>query len=300
MTAPDPRGRGLDPAHILGVVAQAARSGQIQAAHPAAEPGCYHVRLPSRRDARDASAALTRVGYQIARPGGTGHRDLLVTGWSPAGLESRLTAMRAVLSPLASEPATTAAAVIDAVRRLPAGSPADPDTMLAGARVQLRARVSARSGIHAPRNPAILPADLGSALRLRAARALETGIDDLVERHLRVAGHALALFSSLRPQMNGDRARDTAIRQAAITFHLTRSPARESAALLHGTVRPPSLSVPPAPRPASRPRAVPGHAAVREFPAPATRGAASPDPALPPMDRTGARHLPASRPRPHR
>jgi len=299
MTAPDPRGRGLDPGHILGVVAQAAGSGQIQAAHPAAEPGCYQVRLPSRRDARDASSALTRVGYRIARPGGTGHRDLLVTGWSPAGLESRLTAMRAVLCTLASEPAATAAAVIDAARRLPAGSPADPDTMLAGARVQLRARVGARSGIHAPRNPAILPADLGSALRLRAARALETAIDDLVERHLRVAGHALAVFSSLRLQMNGDRARDTAIRQAGITFHLTSSPASDSTALLHGTVRP-SLGMPSAPRPASRPRAVPGQAAVREFPAAATRGAASPDPALPPMGRLGGRHLPPSRPRPHR
>ena len=299
MTAPDPRGRGLDPVHILGVVAQAASSGHLQAAHPAAEPGCYRVRLPSRRDARDASAALTRVGYQIA-PDGTGHRALVVTGWSPSGLEARLTAMRAILCTLASEPAATGAAVIDGVRRLPAGSPADPDTMLAGARVQLRARVGARSGIHAPHNPAIWPADLGSALRLRAARALETAIDDLVERHLRVAGHALALFSSLRPQMSGDRARDTAIRQAAITFHLTGSPARDSAALLHGTVRPPSLSAPPAPRPASRPQAVPGQAAVREFPAPAARGGASPDPALPPMGRIGGRHLPASRPRPHR
>ena len=82
------------------------------------------------------------------------------------------------------------------------------------------------SGIHAPHDPAVFPADRGNALRLRAARALETAIDDLVERHLRVAGHALPLYQSLRLRTTEDQAKDTAIRRASVMYHLPADGAR--------------------------------------------------------------------------
>ncbi len=137
--------------------------------------------------------------------------------------------MRAVLYQLNDSPAVTAVAVIERFRRLPATSPAGPGTsLLAEARGQLVAWVSGRSGIHAPHNPAILPADVGNALRLRAAWALENAIDDLIERHLRVAGHALPLFQSLRLRITEDHAKDTAIRWATVTCHLTASTGQDT------------------------------------------------------------------------
>src|ERR1035438_1605419 len=89
MAAPDPRERGLDPAHILSVTNQATSGGRGRAGRAVAAHGSVRVCLPSRRAAGDVSAALTRVGYQVARIDGTGHRDLLVTGWKPARLEPR-------------------------------------------------------------------------------------------------------------------------------------------------------------------------------------------------------------------
>ena len=151
---------------------------------------------------------------------------MVVTGWSPAGLDSRLTAMRAVLHQLADNPSLTAQAVIERFREPARRSQPSPragrEDPRAGAKPAAppgwpRARAFTR-----PVHPAVLPADAGIALRLRAAGVLEQAIDDLIDRHLRVAGHALALFCSLRQQMDDGRAQNTAIRRAGITFHLRR------------------------------------------------------------------------------
>jgi hypothetical protein len=118
--------------------------------------------------------------------------------------------------------------VIEQFRSLPPGSPARRDSsLLAKAGAELRAWVADRSGVHAPHDPAIIPADTGNALRLRATRALESAIDDLVERHLRVAAHDLPLYQSLRLHTTEGQAKDTAIRRASVTYHL---PTTESAA----------------------------------------------------------------------
>jgi hypothetical protein len=226
MTAPDSREQGLDPAHILGVTNEAVRPrGQVALA--VATPDGIRICLRSRRAASDAHAALARLGYQVGRGDSTGRRDLLVTGWSAAGLESRLTAMRAVLYQLHDSPSATAGAVIERFRCLPLGSPARyGSSLLADARAQLVAAVMHRSGIHVPHDPAFQPTDLSIALRLRAAWALETAIDGLVERHLRVASHALPLFQSLRLHTTEDQARDTALRRASVIYHLSASSAQ--------------------------------------------------------------------------
>ncbi len=302
MAAPDPRERGLDPAHILSVTNHATSGGRGHAGRAVAAHGSVRISLPSRRAASDAGVALTRVGYQVARIDGTGHRDVLVTGWSAAGLESRLAAMRAVLHQLDASPAVTAAAVVERVRRLPAGSPAQPDTsVLAEARAQLRAWVSGRSGIHAPHDPAIVPADRGNALRLRVAWTLEAAIDDLVERHLRVAGHALPLFDSLRQHTTDDRAAKTAIRRAGITFHLGASPAQDSSALLQRASRSPGTG----PRSSAADTgggapAGPAQLAASGFPRPVTDAVRAADAPAVPSAGPGGRHFPASRPGPRR
>ena len=223
MTAPDLRERGLDPAHILSVTSQAI-TGRGQAGLAIAASDGIRMCFRSRQAASKASAALARVGYQVTRTGGSRRRDLLVTGWSAGALESRLDAMRAVLYQLSGNPAATADTVIERFRSLPAGSPARRDTsLLAEAHAQLRGWVISHSGIHAPYDPAITPADVGNALRLRAARALESAINDLAERHLRVAAKALPLYQSLRLQTTEDQAKDTAIRRASVMYHLPAS-----------------------------------------------------------------------------
>ena len=230
MTSADSRERGLDPAHILGVTNQAVRQrGQVSLA--VATSDGIRICLRSRRAASDAHAALTRVGYQVVRGDSTSRRDLLVTGWSAAGLEARLAAMRAVLYQLHDSPNATAGAVIERFRSLPPGSPARRDgSLLAEADTQLLASVTRRSGIHMPHDPAFQPADLGIALRLRAARTLENAIDDLIERHLRVAAHALRLFQSLRLHTTEDQARETALRRASVFHHLSTSPEQDPSA----------------------------------------------------------------------
>jgi hypothetical protein len=134
----------------------------------------------------------------------------------------------------------------------------------------LRGWVSARSGIHAPRDPAVQPADVGIALRLRAAATLEQTIDDLIERHLRVAGYALGLFSFLRQRMDGNRAQATAIRWTGITFHISAPSAQDSTPLLLDKGRLPQ----PGPSLAAGPAVgLPGRRtplAGREFPGPLT------------------------------
>jgi len=292
MATPDLRERGLDPAHILSVASQAIGSGHGHASRATATPGGLRVYLSSRLAADGAAPALTRVGYQVARINGTGHRDLLVTGWSSDGLESRLTAMRAVLHRLDGNPGSTADAVIERVRRLPA----HPETrVLADARTQLQAWVSACSGIHAPRNPAIMPADTGNALRLGLAHTLENAIDDLVERHLRVAGHALPLFLSLRQHTTEAQAKEAAIRRAGIIFHLNATPPGAAAPVQH-PAQPPG---PGAPSPGHqtgtpRPPGGPARQASSGFPSPLP--GAVPGTGAVPAGRPAGGRFPASRP----
>jgi len=238
MTVTDPYPAGLDPAHILAIC-EYATSGRPGLAVGARDGMC--VCLPSRRAARSARAALARVGYHLTADPGPRGRDLVVTGWNPAGLETRLNAMRAVLYQLAENPSLTARAVIERFRCLPGAAqlPRSGLGVLDEARAELRSWVFARSGIHAPRPPAVLPHDVGAALRLGTVGVLEQAIDDLIERHLRVAGHALALFCSLREQMDVGRAQDTAIRCAGITFHLGGTADQDSTPPLQSALRSP-------------------------------------------------------------
>ena len=106
--------------------------------------------------------------------------------------------------------------VIDRYRCLSARSPGSRlgIAALAQAHEELRAGVATRCGIHAPCDPAALPADTGSALRLRAIWVLEHAIDDLIERHLRIARRALTLLRTLRQNATDGSAQEAAIRQA--------------------------------------------------------------------------------------
>jgi hypothetical protein len=155
-----------------------------------------------------------------------------VTAWGMVALEIRLHKMRLVLRDLARDPAPVASAVIARIRRAPSeADAAGPDAgVLAELRMQIHAWVSARSGIHAPHDPAIIPADPDLAVRLRAAWTLETAIDDLAGHHLHVAGHAAGLFAALRHDLGDDRAHDTAVRQAAAAFPASNPPAHDPAA----------------------------------------------------------------------
>jgi hypothetical protein len=253
MTVTDPYPAGLDPAHILAIC-EHATGGRPGLAVGARDGMC--VCLPSRRAARRARAALGRVGYRVADDSGPRGRDVVVTGWNVAGLESRLAAMRVVLHQLAENPSPTARAVIERFRGLPvaAQSPRSGLGVLDEARAGLRSWVSARSGIHAPRPPAVLPPDVGVALQLGTANVLEQAIDDLIERHLRVSGHALALFCSLRKQMDIGRAQDVAIRWAGITFRLGETADQDSTPLLQAALRFPGDDAAPDQQLGSRPR----------------------------------------------
>jgi len=282
MSAPELRERGLDPAHILSVANQAISGVRGSAARAVATADSVRVCPPSRRAAADAAAALTRLGYQVARIDGTGGRDVRVTGWSAAGLESRLDALRTVLHQLDASPANTAAAVIQQVRQHPASSPALQDAeALAAASAQLRAWVFSRSGIHALHDPAILPADLGNTLRLRAAWRLESAVDGLVERHVQVAERALRLFRSLRQYGTDDQAGRTAVHRAGLTTGSTF----------------------PAPGSVRRAARTPGQSPRFFRPAPGADGpgrAARPSSRPGGSTRPGGRSFPAGRPGPRR
>ena len=287
---PDPYPAGLDSAHILAICVHAT-GGRPGLAVGARDGIC--VCLPSRRAARSASVALARVGYQVIANSGPRGRDVVVTGWSPAGLESRLTAMRAILHQLADNPALTAQAVIERFQSLPGASPSPRAglAILQQARTGLRSWVSARSGIHAPRPPAVLPPDVGITLRLGTAGVLEQVIDDLIERRLRVAGHALALFCSLREQMDVGRAQEAAIRWAGITFHLSGPAAQDSTHLIHGALWLPSAGSAPFTQPGNRPPTGPATRAAVEFPSKSTGDPAAlqPPTADPPARPSGRR-----------
>ena len=296
MRVTDPYPAGLDPAHILAIC-EYATSGRPGLAVGARDGMC--VCLPSRRAARSARAALARVGYHLTADRGPRGRDLVVTGWNPAGLEARLNAMRAVLYQLAENPSLTARAVIERFRSLPGAAqlPRSGLGVLDEARAAVRSWVFARSGIHAPRPPAVLPPDVGAALRLGTVGVLEQAIDDLIERHLRVAGHALALFCSLREQMDVSRAQDTAIRWAGITFHLGGTADEDSTPLLQSALRSPGSSAAPARRPGDRPLGGPVTWADVQFPSTDSRATtASQISAAAPPARPGRSHPRPSRP----
>jgi len=238
MTTADLRERGLDPAHILSVTSQAVTSNG-QAGLAIATPDGVRICFRSRQAASRAFTALTRVGYQVSQIENGHRRNLLVTGWNAHALESRLEAMRGVLCQLRDNPAATADALIERFRNLPPGSRVRRNsTLITQAHAQLRDWVTSRSGVHAPHDPAIIPADVGNALRLRATRTLETAIDDLAERHLRIAAHALPLYQSLRLYTTEGQAKDTAIRRAGVVYHLPTTTTESTAAPGPQTARP--------------------------------------------------------------
>ncbi len=295
MTTADPAGRGLDPDHIIGVCAQPSGTGRPQRVHAACRPAGIRVVLGSRRGAADAAAALTRVGYLVTPSAAqrTG-RDLLVTGWSAAGLDSRLAAMRAVMHQIAGSPSLTAQAAIGRFREAGSGA-ATPQEAFAQARTRLQAWVHARTGPFVPHDPAAIPADPRTALRLSLTRQLEDQIEGLIGRHLRVAAHAIALYMPLSQQMEPGKAQRTAIRRAGITFHLSSPAAQDTSPLLQDLLQTPGPATAP-PRPPTRPRAGPGQLAAREFPALPT-ATATPE-AAPPAARPGGQHSPTGRPSP--
>jgi len=123
MAPPDPRETGLDPAHILRVCERAATGADKDPAvrYTLAAPVGVTVGLSTAKAARAASAALVRLGYQAA-PARRSRwcREVFVAGWSPAGLESRLAALRLTIAQLRTGETATAAAVIGRYRRLSA------------------------------------------------------------------------------------------------------------------------------------------------------------------------------------
>ena len=250
MTGPYPS--GIDPAHVqaICVAATASHSGDGEVL-VAAGRDSVTASLPGRAAARWAAAALSLAGYQVDPAGG---RRLVVRGWSAAGLDQRLAAMRTVLHQLSCAPRLTAIAALEQCRPLPADALPDRAAqrqLLERAARQLRDWIAVTSGIHAPLDLLAEPAATGIALRLRTTRRLEESIADLTSRQLQVAEHALALYPALRAEMSHDRASATAIRQAITAWHLPPSPiAQDSTTLLAATTPPGRNS--PAGRPARR------------------------------------------------
>jgi hypothetical protein len=297
MTVPEAGGRGLDPAHIIAVCWQPSGAGDhCQHTQTRRFAGGYRVTVASRRGAGAAAAALTRVGYEVTHsPGQRPGRDLLVTGWSAAGLESRLAAMRAVVHRLTRSPSVTAQAVIETFRtRLPA-QPA-PSEVLEHAGTRLRTWAYARTGPCVPHDPAIVPGDVRNALRLRLARQLEQAVDDLIAANLRAARYALALYIPLSQVMDDTDAQHTAINQAATTLSLPGNAAQDSSALLQD-LPPASRRAASVSRPPGRPPPPPGQLAARDFPAAPATSLPSPT-SGPPAARPGGRRFPAARPGP--
>jgi hypothetical protein len=290
---PDTHPAGLDPAHIVGICTRATEGRRSLAV--GTRDG-ISVSLPSQRTARRARAALVRVGYEVSAAATGRGRDIVVTGWDPAGLDSRLAAMRTVLHQLDDNPALTARMVIKRFRELPGVTPSPhlDSELLDQARTGLRDWVDLRSGIHAPRDPAVAPTNVGVALRLRAAGILEEAIDDLIERQLRAAGHALALFSSLRERMGNSRAQAAAIHRACATVHRSGSAAQDSTPLLGDTGGLAGPGASAATVLAADWRGKARKLAGRESPGPFTSATSGPD--MPAPGRPAVPQLPTSRP----
>ena len=301
----DPRTAGLDPAHILGVALQAVGNGHSRSGRVAVltTSGQVRVCLPSRRASLGVAATLIRVGYQVTRVGGLSRPDVLVAGWSAAGLEARLAAMRNVLHELDARPLAAAATVIERVRHQPLGAPAVPDAeVLAGARTQLRTWVSARAGVHVPHNPAILPGNRANTLRLRTAWTLETAIDRLIERQVRAAENTLWLFRSMRRHVGADQAQQIVLRQPGPTVRPDTSGrdaslAQDSSELVRRTA-PPMGPGPrfPGPHLSGGTGAGPVSQAASGFPHPVNRAIADGSIAAAWSAHPGGRHFPVGRP----
>jgi len=241
MPASDVYPHGVDPVHVWAVCVTAAPG--IQHGGAAMLIGGQHaarLHLPDRASAHAVQTALQLVGYQAGRMRDLRVRDLVVAGWSAEGLESRLDAMRGVLHTLAAEPAATATAAVDQLRRFPpAGLPglAGQRLLIRRAGEQLRAWISRTSGIHALSDPRARPADPGCALRLAATRRAEEVIDGLALRHVQVTELAVALYPALRQRMHHDGARHFAIQRAAAAFHLSPRLGEDLTPLIGGPVR---------------------------------------------------------------
>ena len=301
MTPADRYPAGLDPAHVLGIATRAA--GSPAGARAVGTADGVRVSLPNRQSAWTATAALGRTGYTAALTGRTrGSRDLVVTGWNAERLESRLAALRSVIRRLADNPLVTATTAVRRFAALPtpeASLPAAAD-ILSETRWQLQDWVEARSGICMPDRPAVLPADPANALRVLNASGCDQVVSDLIERHLRVAAHALTLYDSLRQQMNDGRAQNTAVRRASVTFHLSSdSVAQDSSPLMPPAAAGPAPNAGSPADPAAHSRESPRRGMAQEFPAPP--GVTGPAGTTPPAGRTspGGQHFPAARPGPH-
>jgi hypothetical protein len=286
---PDPA--GLDPAHILTICAEFDGEAGVQAVRTA---DGVRVAMPTRRAAWEAAGALGRVGYTAAQAGDSRvRRDVMVIGWNADRLDARLTSLRSVMHRLADNPLVTATAAVRRFAALPGLSATldAAENILGESEVQLRRWVDARAGICAPSPPAVLPADAGTAMRVRAVASCEQAISDLIDRHLRVAGHAVTLFGSLRHQMNDGRAQNTAVRRAGITFHLNGASIAQDSTPLMRRFAPERRDAGTASSP-GRPR----RGAAAEFPAPP--GAADQAGPAPPAGRggPGGQSFPAARP----
>jgi hypothetical protein len=294
MTPAEPDPAGLDPTHILTICAEFDGGAGVQAVRT---PDGVRVVMPTRRAAWEVTGALGRVGYAAALAGDSHvRRDVMVTGWNADRLDSRLTVLRSVMHRLADNPLVTATAAVRRFAALPARSATleAAENILGESEVQLRRWLDARAGICTPSPPAVLPADTGTAMRVRAVVSCEQAISDLVDRHLRVAGHAVALFSSLRRQMNDGRAQNIAVRRAGITFHLSGGSIAQDSTPLMRRAAPERRGGQP-PRPQGRPR----RGAAQEFPVPpGASGQAGP---APPAARggLGGQSFPAARPGRH-
>ena len=298
MTPADRYPARLDPVHVLGIATRAA--GNPAGAQAVGTPDGVRVSLPSRQSAWAATAALGRAGYTAALAGRTrGSRGLVVTGWNADRLESRLAALRLMTRRLQDNPLVTATAAVRRFAALPraeASLPAAAD-ILSDTRWQLQDWVEARSGICMPGPPAVLPADTANAFRVRAVAGCEQVVGDLIERHLRVAAHALTLFDSLRQQMNDGRAQNTAVRRAGVTFHLSGgSVAQDSSPLKPPAAAGPAPGTVRAADPPAQSRTSPRRGMPAEFPAPP--GVTGPAGTTPPAGRPGpgGQHFPAARP----
>jgi hypothetical protein len=268
MTTPSPLPDRTDPAHILSVCAAAVPSPDRDTIQLTLGRLGTYLYLPARPAARAARAALTQVGYRVDA---AGVDRLIIRGWSTGALEARIIGMSAVLSLLAAQPGRTATAMLGQLRAVPAAQLAEAGTqrqLIAQAGQQLQGWLDTRSGIRAPHDPRFQPADAGDATRLRDAWRLEDATDDMAARQRRVAADALGLYAALRPDLGHAAARDTAVRQATVSFHLG-NPARDTAVPVRDD-GPAAGSASPLPgtRPGSEishgPR--PGSPAAREFP----------------------------------
>jgi hypothetical protein len=300
MTTPGPYPSGVDPVHVLAICAEAAPGTHRDTAILVGGRYAACVYLPTRRGARAAQAGLCRVGYQVDRPAGNSRgRDLIIHGWSAGALEARLIAMRAVLEQLAANPVSTATTVLEELRGIPLdelpGESAQQQ-LITQAAERLRRWIFTGSGIQVPHDPRLRPADTGCALRVSAAWQLEEAIDDVAARQVRVARYALDLYPASRQQLGHDGGRDSAIRRAAIAFHLRSSPvAQDTSPLLAATSQAPDA----APASEASARFQPGSRAAREFPV--TRGPVTSASRLSLLgpDRLSGRSFPSGRSGPH-